>query len=182
MSVVYPEGPFTIYHVIDEKVGCTDDLTTRTRDNKRHYGKDIIVKVLEVVDDIDVADELENEWSIRLGYGPIPPEDRYKAVVSRLGAKRRGRKSWNSGKTGCYSEEYIESKRKSMKGNTRGLGNRFGIIFKDLISGITGTSTDIHQQLGIDIGTVYIYAKKGTPVNRKNGTIVHIVKVDQPAM
>ena len=113
MSVVYPEGPFTIYHVIDEKVGATHRFRKRCRENKRNYklkyDKDITIEIIEVCSTAEEADERENYWSIELGYGEIEPQDRYLVRLKVGQDKKRNKKISKALKDKPKSEEHKQA-------------------------------------------------------------------------
>lgn len=80
----------TIYHLVGIKVGCTNNIKSRTARNRRTYGRDIRVEILEEFSGtISECADLESEWSVRLGYGEIRPDQRYDSESNKymLGLK-----------------------------------------------------------------------------------------------
>ena len=74
---------FYVYLIKDVKVGCTTRLKARLSENKRRYGQDIEMEVLETCDDALSAGTRERYWADKLGF------DRgfcYEFSAKRLGA------------------------------------------------------------------------------------------------
>ena len=186
---------YYIYHIPGIKVGCTNDFERRFTDNKRTYNKDITQKLLLEVDDIDLADELENKYSIELGYGEIPYNKRYKQAYARgeywkgrkkskehiqkIVDKQTGRESVLKGRK--LSEKHINAFKEAWNKRDRSgtvLGKRW-TLYVDKISGFSGAASEMAEFLNCGIPSVSIYSKKGSPVYRKDGSVIHIIKLKQ---
>jgi hypothetical protein len=60
---------YTIYHIKGIKVGCTRDPRRREVDNRKEFGDNIEIEILQTIKaEYDVAGRLEWEWSKKLGY------------------------------------------------------------------------------------------------------------------
>ena len=172
---------YYIYHIPGIKVGCTDNLERRTWHNKWYYSKDIVTDVLETTDDIDVADERENYWSIKLGYGSIPENERYKVRV-RIAQTYRGFKDRkHTEETKKSISEKVSGENNGMYGSNR-VGEKapswgLGSTYKDLISGYEAKFTEMGEYMNITPSNINYYVKKNRPVRTKEGRTFHIVIV-----
>jgi hypothetical protein len=151
---------YTIYHVLGIKVGCTEQFIIRTKQNKWKYGKDIIVVILEVTTDLDLADELENKYSIELGYGEIKTQDRYK-VRREFGKMHTGK---------IVSLETKEKMRQNRKSNPRyqgqNEGQRRGKVYVERTTGFIGNYTDIANKFEIQGSNILYFARRDKPISR----------------
>ena len=178
---------YYIYHIPGIKVGCTENFSRRCLENRSKYGTDITIELLETVNDIKVADQRENDYSKMLGYGELEPHQRYsrarKFGKSYAGTKQslehiEKRRLQNKGKkrTPAQLEVYSQVKQKE-KHNHWNTGRRI----KDLISGFEGNWTETIQHFNFKTSLEY-YIKKGAPVRKKDGTVVHLVEIDTPSL
>ena len=181
---------YYIYHIPGEKVGCTKNWKIRTWSNKRQYGKDIEMEVLQVVSTVEEADVAENNYSIRLGYGEIPSNERY-IVRSRVGKTREGviasaetREKLREARVGKKATKETKAKLRETNGgkNNGNYGRRYGKVVIELTTGFTGTVTDHVKKFGIDDGTLYAYAKRGTMLKKGRNQGLHFVFVEPTSM
>ena len=175
---------YTIYHVLKIKVGCTENLVRRTRENNRLYGKDIEIIVLEITNDLDLADKLENKYSIKLGYGEILPHLRYK-VRRQFGKMHTGRDfskehrekltTANIGRV-CTTDTR-EKMSKAHKGKAKSLeqiektrlantGKRRGTVYIEYTTGYTGTALDISRKFKCYMSSIPLFVKRNKPISR----------------
>lgn len=147
---------YYIYHIPGVKVGCTDNLKRRTKQNFKYYNLslDTKVEVLEQTTSTIVADILEYYWHKHLNYGTIPKNERYLASLKAV-------KNLNSEKANSKKSQY-------MQGNSHSVGNtnkrHSGKKYIELTSGFIGSHYDMLNKFGnINLN---ILTKKNSPCTR----------------
>lgn len=147
---------FTIYHIPGVKVGCTKNWSNRMSRNRVDHGKDIKVEVLQRTTCIDMADEMENVYSIELGYGDIKPQRRYKYRYE-VGQRRIGK------------QHTLETKKKlnEVKDST---------VYKELTTNTQGKWNHLYQKF--DCIDLHTYAKRGTPLKKGKHKGLHFVIIE----
>jgi hypothetical protein len=187
---------YYIYHIPGVKVGCTDDLKRRTVTNKTKYGYDIQVILLATTTDLYEADELENEWSIKLGFGEIWCQNRY-VVRSKVGKRRLGvktsketREKQSKAKKGKVRSEY-HCKRLSegLKGRiiegewkekiVQAVRNRPTTVYIEKTTGFIGKPFQMQERFGVDRNQVCQQAKRDKPYSKGRHKGLHFAIYNQ---
>ena len=167
---------YYIYHIPGIKVGCTTRYDKRCYENRRIHGRDISIELLETVESIDQADERENDYSKMLGYGEISTKQRYK-LIHKIGTYLKDKNHNWGDKIGVSLKNTLEDKDLTGANNSN-YGT--GILMKDLISGFVGYRNEIRKKFpGINVGQ---FLSRNRPVKRKDGVVVHLVKIDTPSL
>jgi DNA-directed RNA polymerase subunit RPC12/RpoP len=63
--------PYTIYHVVEIKVGCTRNFDRRVKQNKEMYGENVQIEILETLSHLagtKHAGDREHWWADHFGY------------------------------------------------------------------------------------------------------------------
>ena len=184
---------YYIYHIPGIKVGCTNDIETRTYQNKKMYGEDIEVVVIATTPDLNQANWLEKDLHQHYGYGELYSHESYSHMVelnkksTEPQVRKKAGKSISKAKKGKELPwlNTAENFKKRGKSISKALTGKFvgennsnygkGRVYKDLISGVEGTFTEISKLLDVKPHNIIPYLRKNRPVKRKNGTIVHLV-------
>jgi len=111
---------YTIYHIPGIKIGCTKDLKTRSRANRKKYGKDINIETLfEYEENLISVNEIGNiEWEFADHYG-YKREAHYSNLVNGINLGNK------------HSDEQKAKWTEDRKGNTYGFQKGATSIFKD---------------------------------------------------
>ena len=150
---------YYIYHIPGIKVGCTNNMYLRNSRNKLRHGKDIEIIELEKVDCPVTADILEYYLHKELGYGVIPPNERYMAR-RKVGSKNKNR---------VVSSKTKNKIAKSLKGKTAGSKNGnygSGKVFIELTTGYKGTFTEVAAHFDCNKASLAIFAKRGKVIQK----------------
>lgn len=150
---------YTIYHIEDIKVGCTENIYLRSLSNKRKYGQDIKITILEEVDCPITADILEYYWHKELGYGKIKSCDRY-MVRLKVGKSLQNREI--SDKQKKQISQTLKGKYPGEKNGNYGTGK----IYIEYTTGFTGGQYDMGKRFNYSDNTITSYANRNTPIKK----------------
>ncbi len=104
---------YTVYHLVGIKFGCTKNPKKRFAENRRKYGKDIKIEIVEEFDDLEEATAFEDECNTTSNYKrdsrlykdvkQMHKERVYKPLSESM--KSRISKSMIGKNTGSHTEE-----------------------------------------------------------------------------
>lgn len=107
-----------IYHIPNVKVGCTNNFIGRSNDNRKKYGSDIIIEVLENFSgSLGECADRECYWSQVNGFGLIRPDQRYDSEAQQYMLGMKGVKH-NHTKIHGHTDESKAKMSISQKGKT----------------------------------------------------------------
>jgi hypothetical protein len=105
----------TIYYIEGIKVGCTNNIKSRSKTNMEKYGDNITIEILEEFEgDIHECADRESFWSERMGFGIIRDDQRYDSPANLYMLGLSGEK-YNHTKLHGHSDETKLSQSLKMK-------------------------------------------------------------------